>query len=153
MKKSFRQGLYTPRNPEKYLGDLTQIEYRSSWELHAFQFLDNNIKVRHWISEGVAIQYMKPVSPQEDPRGFRPARYFPDLFIVYELPDGTIQKEMIEIKPEKQTKPSKSRNTYTRLLEDYTYAVNQAKWQAAITWCNQRGIKFSVLTEKSLFKM
>jgi hypothetical protein len=152
-KDSYRQGVFTPRYPDKYLGDATNIVYRSSWELKAFEFLDGNQKVMYWASEELAIPYAKPVPLSENAQGWRKANYFPDLFVVYQLPDGTVRKEVIEIKPEKQTKPSKARKQTTRLQENYAYIVNQAKWEAALKWCTARGIVFSVLTEKSLFRM
>jgi len=44
----FKQGLYTPRNPQKYLGDPEKIRYMSSWEYETHKFFDNNEKVLQW---------------------------------------------------------------------------------------------------------
>lgn len=143
----FRQGLFIPNNPEKYIGDLTKITFRSSWELTAFNFLDNNIHVRKWASEEIAIPYIKPM-----PNGsMRPSRYFPDLYVEY-VKNGKLIKEIIEVKPAKQTVQSKAKKAKVRLTENYIYVVNCAKWDAAEYWCKQRGIKFSLCTEADLFR-
>ena len=149
--KKYKEGVYTPRNPEKYVGDLDNIVYRSSWEEHAFKFLDNNPNVLKWAAEPVPIAYQKPII-QNGKFSWKPANYFPDLFVEYINRDGTVIKELIEIKPLKQTKQSKSRKESVRLQENYVHLVNQAKWQAAKAWCEKYGIKFSILTENSLFR-
>ena len=35
------QGMYVPKNPEKYIGN-NKPRYRSSWELRIMMFLDEN---------------------------------------------------------------------------------------------------------------
>jgi hypothetical protein len=152
-KGKWQQGKFHPRNPEKYLGDLEKIVFRSSWELEAFRFLDRNPNILHWISEGIPIPYLKPVPPSVNARGFVETVYYPDLFVVYRNKEGEIVKEMVEIKPLKQTRTSRARNQSTKLQENYTYAINKSKWEAAKIWCAKRGIKFSLATEKSIFKM
>lgn len=144
----YKQGKFTPVHPEKYLGDVTNIVFMSSYELQSFEFLDSNPNVLHWASEEIEIPYMK-IQPDKT---FRPAKYYPDLYVEYQDRNGRIQKEVIEIKPLKQTKRSRSRNPATKLQEDYNYAVNILKWDAAKAWCAQRGIKFSISTEKSIFR-
>lgn len=151
MTKSFKEGLFTPRNPDKYIGDLTNIVYRSSWEEHAFKFLDNNPNVLHWISEPLPIAYLKPVQVGGK-WSTKPANYFPDLFVEYVNREGSVIKELIEIKPLKQTRASRSKKESVRLQENYVHLVNQAKWEAAQAWCDKYGIKFSILTENSLFR-
>lgn len=141
-KKRFR-----PNHPEKYMGDANNIIIRSSWELRAFQFCDNNPNVLKWGSEEIAIPYMKPF-----PGGYKPARYYPDLYVEYMDRDGNLIKELIEVKPEKFTRASRARNTATKAFENIQYIVNMAKFTAANNWCQQNGVKFSVLTEKSIFR-
>lgn len=144
----FRQGRFHPRYPEKYLGDVNNITYRSSWELKAFQMLDGNPNVLYWGSEIIPIAYTKPLPNG----GMRPATYFPDLFVVFKHQSGEVRKELIEIKPLKQTQTSKARKSTTKLQENYTYLVNQCKWEAAKAWCFQNGIAFKICTEQSLFR-
>jgi len=138
---------FYPANPEKYMGDYENIIIRSSWELRVFQFCDRNPNVLKWGSEEIVIPYMKPF-----PGGMKPARYYPDLYVEYMNREGTIIKELIEVKPEKFTKASRSRNNATKAFENIQYVVNMAKFTAASNWCERNGIKFSVLSEKSIFR-
>ena len=156
--KKWKEGLFQPRNPEKYVGEMTKtdegdegIEYKSSWEERAFEFLDNNPNVLEWSYEPIGIGYKKPIMINGR-WSWKPATYFPDLFVKYIHRDGNIIKELIEVKPLKQTKKSRSKKESVRLQEDYVVIVNNAKWEAAKAWCEKYGIKFSILTEKSLFR-
>lgn len=153
MRKSskWKQGQYKPRYPEKYLGDVTKIMYRSSWELNAFKMLDGNPNISGWASEEIAIPYAKPMLNNGQVYYIK-ANYYPDLYVEYTDADGKFMKELIEIKPKKQTKPSRARNHLNKMNENYTFAVNKHKWEAARLWCESRDIKFSIVTEKSIFK-
>lgn len=145
----WQKGNYTPKNPDKYIGDPSKIVYRSSWERSFCEFLDNNINVLEWASEEVAIPYLKPTDN-------RVHKYYPDFYIKYRNKDGDIVQEIVEIKPKNQTyhtvRQSRARNPKTRLVENLTAAINKAKWLAASQWCQQRGIVFRILTEQDLFK-
>ena len=44
----------------------------------------------------------------------------------------------------------RSRVTKSYLYECKTYAVNQAKWNAAEEWCKDRMINFMIITEDHL---
>ena len=147
MGAEWKQGKYTPKNPKKYKGDLTNIVYRSSWELEAFDFCDNNPNVIHWSSEEIVIPYAVP-TPNG---GVRPAKYFPDLFMEYRRSDGKISRDLIEIKPYKQTKVSRSRNPKNKMYENAVHMKNLLKWEAAKAWCAQNGMTFRLLTEKEQF--
>jgi hypothetical protein len=149
--KRYLTGKFTPRHPEKYMGDVNNIIFRSSWELSAFRFLDGNRNVIHWCSECLPIPYPKPVSPHEDSRGWRPATYFPDIYVEYMDTSGKIIKEVVEIKPAKQTRASRSKNPKIKLQENYTYLVNETKWKYAKAWCSKRGITFRLATENDQF--
>jgi hypothetical protein len=149
--KRWKQGLYTPRYPEKYLGNVNEIFYRSSWELNAFKMLDGNPNVIGWASEEIAIPYAKPMV-KGNHLYYINSIYYPDLYVEYNDAEGNFVRELIEIKPHKQTKPSRARNYSKKLNENYTFQVNKHKWEAAVAWCEKRNIKFSVATEKSIFK-
>ena len=138
----WRQGYYKVRNPEKYIGKIDKVVFRSSWELSMNQFLDNNPNILRWSSEELIIPYVKPTDKKVH-------RYFPDYWIEYKNRNGDIVQEVLEVKPSNQVNIStKKRVTnYDRI----TYAINVAKWQAATEYCNQRGIKFRILTEKQMF--
>lgn len=142
-KSKFTQGYYSPKYPEKYIGDLHKIRYMSSWELKLHTFLDANVNIIRWSSEGIAIPYVKPTDS-------RIHKYYPDYYIEYKKKNGDVIKEIIEVKPAKQTAKSRSRNQNTRMYEDLTYAINMSKWDAAIKFCTARGIRFRVITEKEL---
>lgn len=147
MANNYSQGWYTPKNPEKYVGDVTKIRYMSSWELELHKFFDNNSKIIRWSSENIAIPYIKPTDG-------RLHRYYPDYWVEYVNKDGVIVRELIECKPRTQTRqPRKQRGTgKASLYETVQFAVNAAKWSAAIEWCKQHGMTFRIVTEKSIFK-
>lgn len=144
---AFRTGKFKPKNTHKYLGDIDNIEYRSSWELNVFEMLDGNINVLAWASEEIKIPYLKPLSNGD----YRLATYYPDVYVEYVNKNGEIIKELMEIKPKKQTKPSRSKNPKVKLTEEYNRAVNMAKWDAAKKWCDSNGITFRIYTEESVY--
>ena len=145
MAYNFKQGLYTPKHPEKYCGDVNRIVYRSSWELSFNQFLDNNANVLRWASEEIIIPYVKPTDGKIH-------KYYVDYLVEYRNTSGEVQVDLIEVKPQKQTRRSRSKIQKTKLVEDITYAINQAKWKAASDFAEQRGWKFRIITEKTLFR-
>lgn len=139
------KGKYTPKNPQKYRGDPSNIVYRSTWECRVMNWLDNAESVLEWGSEEFSISYMSPVDG-------KPHRYFPDFYVKSKKSDGTVEVQILEIKPHKQTvePQKKSRVTKQYINEVVTYGVNQAKWKAANEFCLDRGWKFKVLTEYDL---
>ena len=142
---NYVQGLYQPKNPEKYIGDKTQIIYRSSWELRSFKWCDNTGSIIQWSSEPFPIQYF-------DQSTNKIRRYFPDLFVKIRDKQGIIKTYLIEIKPEKQTNsPKKGRKkTSTYLNEVATYKKNLSKWQQAEKFCESNNMIFKIITEKEL---
>jgi hypothetical protein len=139
----FKQGYFVPRNPEKYKGDPTKIRYMSSWEYKFNVFLDGNPNVLEWASEEIAIPYVSPIDG-------RIHHYFPDYYICYKTKTGEIKQEIIEIKPDKQTRPPRANSKHLQ-YEAATYAVNVAKWSAAKQFCDANGLALKILTEKQLF--
>jgi hypothetical protein len=150
----YKQGIYTPVHPEKWIitesFDMKQpgIKYRSSWEKKFFYFMDMNPNIVKCNSEGVVIPYLNPVRNKI-------SKYYMDC--TFETKDGTVF--LVEIKPFKETvhpkpprknakNPQKAQRTYIKAIE--TYAVNQAKWEAAERFCNEKGFKFVIITEKEL---
>lgn len=141
----YQQGKYQPQNPKKYVGDITNIIYRSSWELRVMQWMDENPDVECWGSEELTIPYRSPVDQ-------RIHRYFVDFVVKFKTPTGT-QVALLEVKPESQTQPpkqTKRKRRKTLIYEAQEYAVNLAKWSAAERFCADRRWKFMVLTEKNL---
>lgn len=147
MAMSFVQGRYNPDNPKKYIGDVNNIVYRSSYERVAFQWIDREPNIVAWSSEERVIPYFSPVDNKMH-------RYFCDLEIYVKQPSGPPKRFLIEIKPYDQTiKPrkTKTKKDTTFLNEVMTYAVNQAKWKAARAWCQENNADFIIWTEKELF--
>lgn len=140
------QGYYTPRHPEKYVGNVKKIRYMSSWELQTHRFFDNNPNILRWASEGIAVPYLNPIDQQVH-------KYLPDYWISYKNKNNIIKYELIEVKPEKETlvpkAAGKKRQHY--LFEALTYVRNKAKWEAAQAFCNKHGLTFRIITEKQLF--
>lgn len=134
-------GRFVPVNPNKYLGNPTNIWYRSLWERRVMVHLDTNSSVLEWSSEEIIIPYLSPIDN-------RYHRYFPDFFV--RTTTGAI---ILEVKPRAQSimpEPGKKK-TKKYLTEIMTWGVNQAKWKAAEEYCADRGWKFKVITEKELF--
>jgi len=143
----FLQGEYKVKNKDKYVGN-KDPRYLSSWELEAFKYLDGNPNIMRWGSELVIIKYFSPVDGRD-------RRYMVDLFVEYYNSSGKLVKEIIEIKPFKETKPPKNtsrKKRQTYLKELYTWEVNKAKWAAAAIFAKQRKLTFRIITEKSIFK-
>lgn len=143
--KRYTQGIYSPKNPKKYSGTYP-IVYRSMLELKAFRYLDNNPNVLTWGSESVVIPYQSPVDGKIH-------RYFVDLVAKLNSKDGTIKKLLIEVKPERQTRPpeiTSRKKQKTILYEKYQFAVNTKKWEAARAWCKTNGYTFIILNENHL---
>ena len=139
------KGRYRPNVPGKYRGDLTNIVYRSLWELRFIKWCDGNPAIIEWGSEIVIIPYISPVDN-------RVHRYFVDFYVKVKSLDNKVQKYLIEIKPERFTKPPEipARKTKKFIDEVFQYGVNQAKWKAAFEFCEDRKMKFMILTEKDL---
>lgn len=139
------KGYFRPKNPSKYKGDPTNIIYRSSWEVKLMSYLDAHPDVVQWASEELVIPYRSPLDNQIH-------RYFPDFWVKKRSSDGTIETLVIEVKPLKQTKeptPSTKR-TKQYIREVATWAINQAKWNAAKMYCEDRNWKFMTMTERDL---
>jgi hypothetical protein len=140
------KSIYKPSHPEKYLGNSNNIICRSSWERQFCRYCDVNPNIVKWASEEFSIPYISPVDG-------RPHRYYPDFLIEVKEKSGKLKKYVIEIKPKKQTLPpvKKKRVTKGFILEAKTYAVNQAKWKAAVDFCKDNLIEFKIITEDELY--
>jgi hypothetical protein len=140
------KGKFQPRNPQKYLGDPTNIIYRSRWELKFMGWLDSHPGVVQWGSEELIIPYRSPIDG-------RIHRYFPDFTVKKKTPDGKIDTVIIEIKPKVQCSPPKVQSGKPNkryITEVQTWGINSSKWEAATNYCKDRGWKFEILTEIEL---
>ena len=138
-------GRFTPKNPQKYVGDYKNIIYRSTWEAKVMVWLDKNPTIISWASEELVIPYISPVDGKRH-------RYFPDFLVKYQTSDGKIKTMLIEVKPKKQSMEPKRKKTITPqyIREVATWSVNQAKWAAATELCLDRGWEFKIFTEDDL---
>lgn len=137
--KTFKQGIYQPKNPEKYFHSNSKMNentgfpvYRSSWELKFFRYCDLSQDVQKWCSEPFGIEYISPLDN-------RIHKYYPDFFIL-----RNNKKYLIEIKPKSQA--FKPRNAYDKQAQ----SVNIAKWSAARELCKLHDIEFLILTEDEI---
>jgi hypothetical protein len=140
MAKGPMRGRFIPKNPEKYLGDPTRIIFRSSWELRFFQWLDSTPSVLQYASEEFSIPYLSPLDNAVH-------QYYPDALVVYKDKYGNLKKEIIEIKPYKETvlTPKATPRDKQALI------LNQAKWKSAAAFAEKQGMSFRVITEKQLW--
>mgnify|MGYP000084232538 FL=1 len=135
-------GKFKIKNLSKYKGDFDNIIYRSLWEKNVFKWCDDNPKVKAWSSEETIIPYYYEADKKYH-------RYFPDVKIVLE--NKTI---LVEIKPAVQTEPPTGpRRTKRYISEGYTYVKNMNKWEAAKSFCKDRGWEFQIWTENTLQNM
>lgn len=131
---------FIPANPQKYVGDVNDIWARSSWEVQVMKWMDSRSAVLRWGSEETVIPYLSPADNKVH-------RYFPDFFIEYRDADGNIIKEIVEVKPLHETDEDHAKHQRSK----DAVLVNKAKWKSAAIWCEQRGMRFRVITEKSIF--
>ena len=137
---NWAQGIFTPRNPEKYVGKHAP-KYRSGWEMTFMTFCDSNKNVLYWASEAIKIPYRSPLDGKIH-------QYIPDFFVVYQNKHGQQIAEMVEIKPKKQSLiESRKASAKDRAV----VAVNHAKWASAMAYCKAQGYTFRVITEDDLF--
>ncbi len=141
----YHQGHFQPLNPEKYVGKLEELVYRSGLEKRYMKRFDENPAVVQWASEEINIPYVSPVDGQVH-------RYFPDFLVTMKKSDGTLINLMVEIKPMKDCiKPVKGNRSLQKYAsERITYEINKAKWQYAMEFCKKRNMLFEVLTEENI---
>ena len=142
----FIQAYYVPVNPDKYIGDLSKIFCRSSYELVACRWLDLTPEIVKWNLEGVSIPYYDPVRDKM-------RIYIMDFVAQAIQPNGIDKIFLIEVKPKKQTKKPTltsrtSQATYTAAVN--LYLTNSAKWEAAKLYAENKGYKFLLWTEDDL---
>lgn len=145
----FKQGYYKPKNPSKYLGDLSNIIFRSSWEYKFMCYCDLSSSVLQWSSEPVSIPYTSPIDGKKH-------KYFVDFYC--EIFDGVKnQKYLVEVKPVAQylKQPIFEGKKTPKKLERYkqemtTYIVNNAKFSYATQYAKNIGMEFKIITEKEL---
>ena len=129
---------FTPKNPEKYMGDPRRIVARSSWEYAYMIALDNSRTVMKWVSEprNLKITYINPLDKKLK-------NYWPDFLIQY----VSGELEIVEIKPLKEASMNSAVSQYDKLM----LVKNISKWKAAEEFAKTIGARFRVVTEQQLF--
>lgn len=109
------------------------------------KWCDQNPAVQEWGSETIIVPYISPLDRKVH-------RYFVDFYIKIKNKHGIVQKYLVEIKPERFTKPPviPERKTKRFVDEVFQWGVNEAKWKAAFEFCKDRNMTFMILTEKDL---
>ena len=140
------KGKFTPQNSSKYIGDSTNIVYRSMWERRCMKYFDSNPSIIAWASEEVSIPYYDTATKKV-------RRYFPDFLIKVKDKNGKLKTHLIEVKPTKDLRPpvgGRGKKRSTVLYEAKTYQMNRDKFASARQWCDERDITFDIWTEKHL---
>ena len=151
----WKSGKYSPSHPEKYIGDIHNIIYRSSWERKFCQYCDINPNITKWSSEPLHIPYWSPIDKKEH-------KYFVDYYIQVKKADNTIENWFIEIKPENQydikNRPKEPTGNLTeKKIRSYneklkTWIINRAKFEAATRFAEARGYKFGAINESFIMR-
>jgi len=145
MSRRYR-GLYKPKNPLKYIGDISNITYRSLWERKFMVFCDTTNSVVKWASEEIIVPYIYSIDKKMH-------KYYVDFVMQLLEKDGKLKTYMIEIKPYIQTiEPKKRKCTKKYIKELVEWEKNQSKWLYASEYAKEKNWEFKVLTEKELFK-
>jgi hypothetical protein len=139
-------GRFTPRNPQKYKGDVNNIVWRSLWERAVMVKLDEWAEVVEWASEELIIPYRFKLDNKMH-------RYFPDFCVLVKKPDGTELRLVLEVKPKARVlEPKKPKRVTKRFVgEVIEWERNQAKWEAARAYCADRKWEFQIITEDNIF--
>ena len=139
MAGKYFQGMFIPKNPEKYVG-ISTIYYRSSWECKLMQMLDMHPSIVSWASESIRIPYTNPFTG-------KPAIYIPDFLIVYDDVHGKRHAEIVEVKPLKESSLVEAKSKRDKAA----VALNMYKWAAARQWASHHSMTFRVMTEFDIF--
>jgi len=111
------------------------------------KMFDSNKNIVKWASEEVVVPYCSP-------KDNRIHKYYPDFIIEQKNKKGVLETVMIEVKPKKQTAPPSMPKSGKRnrrfIMESFQYAVNKAKWESAVNFCDHRGWRFVILTEDEI---
>jgi hypothetical protein len=164
------QGYYKKeflKYPEKYIGNLDLIIYRSGWEKSFIRWCDFSPSIVKWSSEPISIPYYDRISKLEeckkyglnpnDPKNWVIKNYHTDYWIEIDKGNGEIQKMFIEIKPSNKLKrpipPDKNASLKEHRkfnIQAREYLINEAKFESMRAYAEKNNTKFYVFTEQTL---
>jgi hypothetical protein len=136
----YKQGYIDPNSCKKLFPQLKRdsIIYRSSYEKKFIIWLEQNKHVKYWGSECFSIPYILITDGKMH-------SYYPDYFV--ELESGECW--VVEIKPYNQTQKPVNENCWAAK----EYIKNMCKWKATKEFCESKGYKFKVFTERTIEKL
>ena len=104
-------------------------------------------------SHQTTLVFVDGVQVYRSPVDSRLHRYFPDFWVKKRDMNGKINISVIEVNPKAQCKrPVKDPKHPRRYLKQVkTFAINEAKWEAATDFCKDRRWQFQIMTEDNLF--
>ena len=112
-------------------------------------YCDGKSDILKWSSEPIKIRYVSPIDNKIH-------LYYPDFYMCVRQQDGSEIEYIVEVKPSKQLKkPKKPKRQTKKAMSNYRYAAkeylkNNAKAIAAQAYAKEKGMKFIILTEKTL---
>jgi len=165
--KNYHQGNFVPTNKDKVLKLNSEggSYYRSSLEKKMMIWLDNHEKVVTWGAECLKIPYQLTHYLPDGDIKLKNHTYFPDFYYEMKGTDGFNKKVVAEVKPQKEYlmvvklqegKIESPKNKATlKKMKNLEYDVkmahkNKKKWESMIKFCDLKGYKFVVITEKHL---
>ena len=166
---SFYQSVYRIKNLDKYIGSIDTKTWqltqrpphtRSSWEYRVCTWCDSNVNVLKWGFECVLIPYIGMDN--------RRHKYIVDFYVEVKKRDGSIGKQLWEVKPLKDgptivngkwsylNRPTPPKRKSKKAMKNYMYSMRQyitncKKWQAVESFCKVRCMEFKVVTENDVF--
>lgn len=145
-------GVFKLKNPKKYIGDSSNVIFRSLKERSIMNYCDTSDKVISWCSEEIVVPYIYEVDRKEH-------RYFVDFLVKIKTNSGTVVDLLIEYKPKSQTvAPKKPKKRTSKAIQNYnnaamTWIKNCNKWKAAELYAKNMGAEFVVLHEEHIDRM
>lgn len=135
----YKQGYIDPLSCKKIFPQLKhdRIIYRSSYEKQFIIWLEGNKNIKYWGSECIKIPYLMADGSVHN--------YYPDYFV------ETIDNDhwVVEIKPYNQTQKPLNENCWAAK----EYMKNICKWKATKEFCESKGYKFKIFTERTIDKL
>ena len=119
MRRFTYKGKYNPVNAHKYVGNVSNVTYRSMWERRFMKYCDMNLNVIRWSSEELIIPYYSPVDRKLH-------KYYPDFLLTVKTKDEKTKTMVIEVKPKRETKAPKKKKKVKRNITSgiaYVYST------------------------------
>lgn len=148
--KNYFQGYYIPNNPNKYIGNIKEIIFRSSYEKKFMVYCDKSTHIIEWSSEPIGIPYISPLDGKQH-------KYYIDFWVKIKNNEDKMIQYLVEVKPKAQLVKPIYEGTYMKesKLKNYNkslkmYITNMAKFKYAQLFAEEKGLKFMVITEAHL---